>query len=227
MPFGVKHGGLPNATAFRFLKTKRRRRPKIVTFCLISLTVVLLLEGIEMADGKRSTRHGKNLGRYPSGAKGLAVSKEQIAAVNCDLGEEMVKDDQQQPKLRLKNGAMADVEYALAILSSLRCLQDTEPKVFEAFQLVANGRPQDADPEQVACIPKGDFGPDGKLRPEITDVFFSSLQMSKEGPVLVNPFKLENKKDKLLVEKTAKEAARKDREFGKWMLRNMRDQSRE
>ena len=84
----------------------------------------------------------------------------------------MVKDTHQQPKLRLKNGKMADVEYALAILSFLRHLQDTEPKIFEAFQLVANGRPQDADPDQVASIPKGDFGPDGKLRLEITDVLF-------------------------------------------------------
>ena len=46
--------------------------------------------------------------------------------------------------------------------------------------------------------------------------------MTKEGPVLVNPFQLDNAREKLLVEQTVKEMARKDREFGKWLLRTMR-----
>ncbi len=133
----------------------------------------------------------------------------------------MTENDQQKPKLQLKNGTMADVEGTLFTLGYLRYLLDVEPKLFDALLALVQDRPQDADPKQVQALPKGAFfGPDGRVKSDVADVLLSSyVEVPGEGPVLVNPFKLQNETDKLLVERTAKEMAQADRQFGKWLLR--------
>jgi hypothetical protein len=134
--------------------------------------------------------------------------------------------ERERPKLHLKNGSVADVEDALAALGYLRYLLDEEPKLFAALLALAQGKPEDADPEQVKALPKGEFfGTDDKLRPIVAAVLLSSFRQTREGSVLINPFRFESETDKLMVERLAKEAAIADRAFGQWLMRFFRGRS--
>ena len=135
-------------------------------------------------------------------------------------------DEPQIRKLKLKNGASASIASALETWDSLDCMLDTEPELFAALLALAQGRPQEADPEQVKLLPKGSlFGSDGEVLPEVRDVLESGLQITKEGPVLANPFKLETETDRLIVERTAREMAKSAREFGQQLRRLFRGRS--
>jgi hypothetical protein len=163
-----------------------------------------------MANAKRrSSQRDKSLRRYPPAAKALPQSREQKAARSSGSGKGLAKKDREKPKLRLKNGAMADVRLAMYVLEELRVKIDQSPEAFQALLALAHGHPDQADPYQVDGLKRrGWVGKDGHVRQDVADVLLSSLEMTPEGPVLVNPFKLQNKREQRIADKAQEDGDR-------------------
>jgi hypothetical protein len=135
--------------------------------------------------------------------------------------------DKDKPlKLLLKNGKLVNVEDALIELEGLRETQESFPGEFQAMVALAQGRPQEAHPRHLKSLRRyGLIGRDGALWPLTADVLLSSLEMSPEGPVLVNPFKLSSQAEKLLAERADDDLGRRIRESALRGIRRARGRS--
>lgn len=91
----------------------------------------------------------------------------------------------------LKNGGQITVKDGWAELDSLRILLDEHPQHFHTLLAIAQGREEGLDAASVAYLRSHAYV-GGHLDQEVRDVLLSAYQETKEGPVLVNPFRLDD-----------------------------------
>src|SRR6185312_4639018 len=97
--------------------------------------------------------------------------------------------------MSLRNGATIDVKDGRAAWATLNSLLHTHRALFNAVLAKVRG-------ETVTHIMEQELRralltlPSGELMRDIHDVILSGYQETKDGPVIVNPFKLETDKER-------------------------------
>ncbi len=108
-------------------------------------------------------------------------------------------------ELTLKNGARADARHVLAVLGALRAMLELDPKRFGLLLALGQSeRSADASADARALEDlkrEGFVGPDGKILPDVADILLSSLEMRGDGPVLVNPFRLQSEAERIMADR--------------------------
>ena len=100
-------------------------------------------------------------------------------------------------RLSLKKGSDADVLLALSQLDHLGAMLRVRPERFLTLLALAQGRPEEAKQEHITHLTKSGFiSKDGSISQDLRELLLSAYQMTGDGPVLVNPFKLQTNEDK-------------------------------
>ncbi len=119
-----------------------------------------------------------------------------------DRSREGSLEEQERNRLTLKNGAEVDAARAIASLRSLERLLRVEPRLFHALVTIVQGRRNEVTPDVIAELQDAAFlrAGTGDVCADIPDVLLSAYQETREGPVLVNPFKFRSDADARIVE---------------------------
>ncbi len=110
-------------------------------------------------------------------------------------------------KFKLKSGGEINVVGGHFAVLQLQALLDKSPEDFRTLLAIARGNPQDAVPDSIERLKGGFLHPRTcEVHPPILrDILLSSYQETPEGPVLVNPFQLNQATDAQEVERQTKE----------------------
>jgi hypothetical protein len=117
----------------------------------------------------------------------------------------MAEEKEEKIKLPLKHsGELVDAEQAMYWVDDFRVMQELYPKRFKTVVALAQNLPEEADPKQVKALKDLRFvRDDGQLDPYFAGILTSSLEMRDNCYVLVQPFRLESERDKLIAERAA------------------------
>lgn len=118
----------------------------------------------------------------------------------------MPEEKKERPKFTLRNGDQVDAKRALAYSERFETMLELRPNKFRALLAIVQNRPEDASPEQVEMLKaEGLLNQDGSAPSDVRSIVLSSYRETREGPVFVNPVRLESEEDKRAVEQTLKE----------------------
>jgi hypothetical protein len=125
-------------------------------------------------------------------------------------------------KLQLKSGAEVNVRDALAECDDLERLLRLHSRDFQVLLGIARGRIDPdrsanlspAERQSVDSLTEARYLIDKAIHPMTRDVLLSAYHETPDGPAIVQPFKLANTHEKLIVERVA---SRMDDRSAKWM----------
>jgi len=129
-----------------------------------------------------------------------------------------MQQNDESPKLRLKNGAEVDARSAYIKWRMLEALHESKPHETHALLALTEGREAALSPEIFARLKQRHanwFHPDGTLVEMVRNVLSSAFRETPEGAVLVNPFQLATDTDR----NTLLEIQRQDDRFLRRFLR--------
>jgi hypothetical protein len=122
-----------------------------------------------------------------------------------------------EDQFTLKSGGKTSAIGGHFAVLHLQALLDQSPDDFRALLAIARGQPQDAAPECVERLKRGLLlhPRTGEIYPsDLRDILLSAYQETPDGPVLVNPFRLNDAAE-------AQEVERKQKEGVNWLLREV------
>lgn len=139
-------------------------------------------------------RDAASSGVYGVGRNGEGERRLPATAADASHGlMEEVLDHEVERVLPLKNGRQIEARLGLATYQSLGYLFQRDPGLFLALRDIAEGRPEKVAPRQTSALREALFlRRDLSIDDSVRDVLLSAYQEAPDGPVLVNPFKLQN-----------------------------------
>jgi hypothetical protein len=124
----------------------------------------------------------------------------------------------------LKNGSEIDAGWGITFWRALQSLLDQHPEHLQALLAIAKGRSEDAPARSVAFLRHGGLLlRDRTVNPDAQAVLLSAYQETAEGPVLVNPFRLDSPEQAQALE--SRDAERSHRLL-RWLKRRENDEGR-
>jgi hypothetical protein len=132
---------------------------------------------------------------------GVSIKGEQAAQANGGPGAWMPQKREEGPKFTLKNGDQVDADWTVILYESFVDMMDNCPRRFQSLLALAQGRPGDVVADDLEYFKEAGFvTPAGVLSSDVQSVLLSAYQETPEGPVLVNPVRLETPADRAAVE---------------------------
>ncbi len=133
------------------------------------------------------------------------------------IREDRLEEDFSRKVLPLKNGGATEIAVGLVTADILRDLLEKQPEHFEVLLALARGQNQDLPVRSLAYLRRDEFLMKGAvIKPLYRDILLSSYQQTPDGPVIVNPFRLDDEADARAVQSVADSRGRPDRI--KWLF---------
>lgn len=128
--------------------------------------------------------------------KVISTTREQAARLDRGPDKWMTWQQDERPKVTLKDGVQLDARWTLILLQRLRTMMDVHPRRFQSLSNLAHGTAGDAAPDDLEQLKDAGFLDSmGTVRPDVKSVLCNAYRETPEGPVLTSPVRLASKDD--------------------------------